>query len=327
MFVYSPKAFFLSLLWIGGGLSIYYGYAKHREKAEVGPKIIVEEKDLAQKDYKIILGIEKKEEVYPLMNVALPIALESDGEIFLTNVIPLPPRTPLNVGKQFIEGRKEFLKEADELGEKMGIPVSFNIRVAHEIYHGLIDSVIENKGDALIVGSGEVKAREKFLGSVLDPLLQEAPCDVGVMTIKKDAKFKNILLPTAGGPNAALALEWGSWIARQNKGKLTLLSIVSDEQKIKRGQSCLFETRKAAKHNEELIEGKIAYGDDILKVIIRESKGYDLILIGASRAGLWQRIRFGTIPEKLTRKSPIPVLVVRKYEGIILNWLRRFLAG
>lgn len=327
MFIYSPKAFFLSLLWIGGGLSIYYGYAKHREKAEVGPKIIVEEKDLAQKNYKIVLGIEKKEEVLPLMNIALPIAQESDGEIFVTNVIPLPPQTPLNVGKQFIEGRKEFLKEADELGEKMGIPVSFNIRAAHQVYHGLMDSVTENKGNALIIGSGEVKAREKFLGSVLDPLLQEAPCDVGVMKIKEDAEFKNILLPTAGGPNAKLALEWGSWIARQNKGKLTLLSIVSDEHKIKRGQSCLFETRKAAKHNEELIEGKVAYGDDVLKVIIRESRGYDLILIGASRAGLWQRIRFGTIPEKLTRKSPIPVLVVRKYEGIILNWLRRFLAG
>jgi len=327
MFVYSPRSFFLSLLWIGGGLSIYYGYAKHREKAEVGPKIIVEEKDLAQKDYRIVLGIEKKEEVLPLMNVALPIAQESDGEIFVTNVIPLPPQTPLNVGKRFIEGRKEFLKVADELGEKMGIPVSFNIRVAHQVYHGLMDSVIENKGNALIIGSGEVKAREKFLGSVLAPLLQEAPYDVGVMKIKKDAKFKNILLPTAGGPNAKLALEWGSWIARQNKGKLTLLSIVSDEQKIKRGQNCLFETRKAAKHNEELIEGKVAYGTDILKVILRESEGYDLILIGASRAGLWQRIRFGTIPEKLTRKSPTSVLVVRKYEGIILNWLRRFLAG
>jgi len=327
MFVYSPRSFFLSLLWIGAGLSIYYGYAKHREKAEVGPKIIVEEKDLAHKDYKIVLGIEKKEEVFPLMNVAVPIAQESNGEIFVTNVIPLPPQTPLNVGKQFIEGRKGFLKEADDLGERMGIPVSFNIRVAHEIYHGLMDSVTENKANALIVGSGEVKAREKFLGSVLDPLLQEAPCDVGVMKIKKDATFKKILLPTAGGPNAKLALEWGSWIARQNKGKLTLLSIVSDEHKIKRGQSCLFETRKAAKHDEEMIEGKVAYGDDVLKVILRESKGYDLILIGASRAGLWQRIRFGTIPEKLTRKSPVPVLVVRKYEGIILNWLRRFLAG
>ncbi|MBN1224094.1 MAG: amino acid permease [Candidatus Aminicenantes bacterium] len=327
MFVYSPKAFFLSLLWIGGGLSIYYGYSKHQEKAAVGPKIIVEEKEITHKGFKIVLGLEKKEDVGPLMDTALPIAHEKDGEIFVTHVIPLPPQTPLNVGKEFIEARKDFLKEADEIGEKSGVPVSFNIRVSHEIYHGLLDSVRENRGNALILGAGAPSAKDKILGSVLDPLLQEAPCDLGVMKIIGSTKFKNILLPTAGGPNAKLALEWGSWIARQNKGKLTLLSIVSDEHRIKRGQSCLLETRKAGKHAEDMIEGKIAYGDDILEVILRESKGYDLILIGASRAGLWQRIRFGTIPEKLTRRSPVSVLVVRKYEGIIRNWLRRFLAG
>jgi hypothetical protein len=108
---------------------------------------------------------------------------------------------------------------------------------------------------------------------------------------------------------------------------LTMLSIVSDERKIKKGQSCLMETKKTVEHETKRIEEKIVYGTNILKTIIQESKGYDMILIGASKAGLWQRIRFGTIPEKLTRRSPVSVLVVRKYEGTILNWLRRFLAG
>jgi amino acid transporter/nucleotide-binding universal stress UspA family protein len=327
MFLYSPKAFFLSLLWIGAGLSIYYGYAKHREKAEVGPKIIVEEKELAHKDYKIVLGVETKKDVLPLMHTALPIAKETDGEIYVTHVIPLPPQTPLNVGKQFIKERKKFLEEADELGDRQNIPVSYNIRVSHEIYHGLLDSVIENKANALILGSGSTTTREKILGSVLDPLIQEAPCDVGVLKMKKDTKIKKILLPTAGGPNAKLAFEWGTWIAQQNKGTLTMLSIVSDERKIKKGQSCLMETKKTVEHETKRIEEKIVYGTNILKTIIQESKGYDMILIGASKAGLWQRIRFGTIPEKLTRRSPVSVLVVRKYEGTILNWLRRFLAG
>ncbi len=327
MFLYSPKAFFLSLLWIGAGLSIYYGYAKHREKAEVGPKIIVEEKELAHKDFKIILGIDTKNDVLPLMNTALPIAKEKDGEIFVTHVIPLPPQTPLNVGKQFLKERKNLLKEADEMGDRYNVPVSFNIRVSREIYHGLLDSVVEYKGNALLLGSGAATRREKLLGSVLDPLVQEAPCDVGVLKIKKDTKIKKILLPTAGGPNAKLAFEWGSWIAQQNKGTLTLLSIVSDERKIKRGQSCLLETKKTVEHETKRVEEKIVYGTDILKTILKESKGYDMILIGASKAGLWQRIRFGTIPEKLTRRSPVSVLVVRKYEGLIKNWLRRFVAG
>lgn len=327
MFSYSPKAFFISLLWIGAGLSIYYGYAKQREWAEVGPKIIIEEKELAHKDFKLILGIEKKQEVFPIMNLALSLTKEKDGEIFVTNIIPLPPQTPLNVGKRFIEERRKFLKIADKLGEECKVPVSFNIRVSREIYRGLLDSVVENKGSALILGSGDIKARGKILGSVLDPVIQEAPCDIGIMKVIGDGKFRKVLVPTAGGPNAKLAFEWGSWIARQNKGRLTLLSVVSDERKRKKAESCLLETKKEADYDTHVIEDKVVYGSNILSIILEESRGYDLILIGASKAGLWRRVRFGTIPEKLARLSPTSVLVVRKYEGVIRSWLRRFLAG
>ena len=75
------------------------------------------------------------------------------------------------------------------------------------------------------------------------------------------------------------------------------------------------------------IEEKVVYGTNILKTILKESEDYDLVLIGASKVNLWRRIRFGTIPEKLTRRSKVSVLVVRKYDGMIRSWLRRFLAG
>jgi len=327
MFAYSPRSFFISLLWIGAGLSVYYGYSKHWERKEVGPEIIVEEKELAHRDFRLVLGIEKKEEVVPLMNLALSMAKEKEGEIFVTHVIPLPPQTPLDVGKRFIEGRRKFLRIADELGERSKIPVSFNIRAAHKVYHGVLDSVLENRGDLLILGSGEIRARSKILGSVLDPLIQETPCDVGIMKIKGDGKIKRVLVPTAGGPNAKLALEWGSWIVRQNKGNLTLISVARDERGKKRAEASLKETEKAAHLGENRIDERVIYGKNVVSAILRESTDYDLILIGASKVGLWKRIRFGTVPEKLTRLSSIPVLVVRKYEGVILSWIRRFLAG
>lgn len=114
--------------------------------------------------------------------------------------------------------KKEFLKIADKIGEKNNIPVSFNIRVSHKIYQGILDSVLESKGNLLILGSGGAKLRGKILGHVLDPLLQEVPCDTGILKIKGNDKIKKILIPAAGGPNARLAFEWGSWIIKHNKG-------------------------------------------------------------------------------------------------------------
>jgi amino acid transporter/nucleotide-binding universal stress UspA family protein len=327
MFIYSAKAFYISLLWIGAGLAIYYGYSRLIEKDVVGPQVLIEEKELAHKDYRLVLGVEEQKEVVPLMNVAMPLAKEKDGEIFVTHIIPLPPQTPLNVGKRFIDERKKFLLAADEMGEKNKVPVSFNIRISHKIHLGILDSVVESKGNLLIVGAGKITARNKILGEILDPLIQETPCDLGIFHIKGDGPIKNILIPSAGGPNAKLAFEWGSIMARQNKGKLTLLSVALDEAKKEKVQAWLDKTKEGVNFEKERVYEKIAFGKDILKEILEASKGQDLIIIGASRENLWQRIRFGTIAEKVTRSAPVSTLVVRKFEGVILSWLRRFLAG
>jgi amino acid transporter/nucleotide-binding universal stress UspA family protein len=327
MFSYSPRSFFISLLWIGMGLSIYYGYSRLREKGEAGPKIIVAEKELAHKDFNIVLGIEEKREVEPLMNIALSIAKEKDGEISVTHIISLPPQTPLNVGKKFLEKRKRFLQAADKLGEKNHIPVSFNIRAAHKIYHGLIDTVVENKGNILILGTGELGVRRKILGSILDPLMQEVPCDVGIMKIVGNNKFKKVLVSTAGGPNSKVAFEWGASIVKQNQGKLTLLAVVRQEVEKEDAEYRVQEMKKGVRYLKKRVEEKIIVGKNLAETILEESKDYDLLLFGATRERFWKRIQFGTIPKKLLRSSPISTLIVRRYEGMVLTWLRRFIAG
>ncbi len=328
MFIYSPKSFFITMLWIGAGLAIYYGYSRLKEKEEVGPKIIFQEKELARKKFRMILGVDRKEDVVPLMNVVVPIAREKDAEIFATHVIKLPPQTPLNVGKEFIDDRKGLLEKVDEIGEKKnGIPVSFSLRVSHTIYQGILDSVLDNRGNLLILGAAREKPRRQLLGKVLDPLLQEVPCDVGVMKIRDNSRPKKLLVPTAGGPNAGLAFELGCSIARQNKGRLTLLQVIADEKERDRAETSLRETKKEGNCRGVEIEEKVVVSGDVFDAILEESRNCDLILIGASRQGLWNRVRFGTLPEKLMRMTDRQILFTRRYEGRILSWLRRFIAG
>jgi amino acid transporter len=327
MFFYSPKAFFVGSLWIGTGLSIYYGYAKLKEKEEVGPQVIVEEKELARKAFSLVVGIEEKEEVSPLMNIAVPIAKENDAEIFATHIISLPPQTPLNVGKRFIDERRKLLERADKIGEESNIPVSFNIRASHKIHQGILDSVVENKGNMLLVGTGNASSRGKIIGRVLDPLLHEVPCDLGILKTKDNHKIEKILVPTAGGPNASLAFKWAWWIIKQNRGKVTMLYVIRDETERDAANTWLAQTKKGVKFAADRVEDKILLANNLFRTILKESKHYDLVLIGATRESLWKRIRFGILPEKLVRSSPASVLVVRRYEGKILSWLRRFIAG
>ena len=328
MFIYSPKSFFLSLLWVGGGIAIYYAYSVKKEKEEVGPRVLVEEKELVHKEFKVGVAIEKKEEIEPLMKLATIIAKEKDGEIFITHVVPLPPQTPLTAGRRLINKKREMLSVAEEIGEKENLPTSYTIRVSHNEWQGILDATIENKINLLILGAGEIKLRGKIFGNVIEPLLQEVPSDICVFKAgKNDKKFKKILVPTAGGPNAKLAFEISTWIANQNKGKVTLLYIIREDSEKEKAEHWLSKTKEGIKFKKKIVQDKIIKGKNILKVLMEEMEEHDLTIIGASRENLWKRIRFGTIPEKLLRNSEKSVIVVRKYEGKILSWIRRFLAG
>lgn len=327
MFIYSPKAFFVSLLWIGGGIAIYYSYSKFKEKEYVGPKVIVEEREPVRKEFRIILGIKHKDELENLLKIAIPLAREKDGEIIITHVINLPPQTPLEAGKRLIEKRKEWLEKGDRIGEKKGVPVSYNISISHDTGIALTESVNEYKANTLILG---VKAlpRRRILGRILDPVLQKSDSDIGLLNVKSNFnKIKRIMIPTAGGPNARLALEWGIMIAKEYNSKIDLVYVIRDKKDLPVAQKWISETEKDLKYIKKYVKENIIEGANIFKTLLEFSKNHDLIILGASREGLWKRVRFGTLPEKFLRNSKTPLLITRRYEGKVLSWVRRFLSG
>jgi nucleotide-binding universal stress UspA family protein len=69
---------------------------------------------------------------------------------------------------------------------------------------------------------------------------------------------------------------------------------------------------------------RIIKSDSVIRGLIEESKGHDLVIIGASNQSIFQQLRFGSIPVEVARGSPKPVLVVKKYEWPVKMWIRRF---
>jgi nucleotide-binding universal stress UspA family protein len=82
----------------------------------------------------------------------------------------------------------------------------------------------------------------------------------------------------------------------------------------------------AEKHSLD-IERKIIRSDSVAVALIKESEQHSLTLIGASNLSVWKQMRLGSIPEMVSRRSPRSVVIVRKYEGPIKSWVRRFFSG
>jgi nucleotide-binding universal stress UspA family protein len=74
------------------------------------------------------------------------------------------------------------------------------------------------------------------------------------------------------------------------------------------------------KSDKKIFESKSVAGG-----IAKASRNYDLVVIGAAKEPFFKKMLFGEIPEKVARYSPNSVLVVKKYEGVIKNILKRVL--
>ncbi len=73
------------------------------------------------------------------------------------------------------------------------------------------------------------------------------------------------------------------------------------------------------------VESRIIEAKSIAGGIAKESRDYDLVVLGAAREPYLQQVVFGEIPEKVARFSPASVLVVKRYEGQVRSLLKRAL--
>ncbi len=159
------------------------------------------------------------------------------------------------------------------------------------------------------------------LSEVLDPVVKEVPCPVAVVKNPTTGQIRRILVPTAGGPNADLALEMALTLARRNKAEITILYIARKGQE-DIGRRILERTLQQVK-THQAVRTQVVVADHVVKGILKEAKDYDAVIMGASHEGVFQQILFGVIPEQVAKRCAKTVIMVKRSPGPIVSGLRR----
>lgn len=330
LFHLSPVAWLTAGIWLLGGLTIYFGYSSKRESEVAVSKVIYEERELTEKDYKIVVPLARRQEVAPLMNVATSLAKLHDGEVWAIAAVEVPGQLPLSAGKRFVQQTRAVLCAADEFEEEVNIPVHTLSRVTHRADIAILDTVKERKPELLILGwGGYKKARGSVLGRILDPVVRMAACNVAVVRWRgKDHSINKIFLPTAGGPHARYAAVLAADLARANGATLTACYVVRTNPTEKEQETALGwidKTLEGADLEGLEVERLLLESAYVQSAIIDESKHHDLTIIGSSNVQPWKKLVLGDIPRRVHLESPASVMMVRKYEGPAKSWLFRFL--
>lgn len=151
-------------------------------------------------------------------------------------------------------------------------------------------------------------------------------------------KPRRILVPTAGGPHAPLAIRLAVLLANEYDATVQATYISPPDavqEQIQAGQERIQETIEALRDQVEdlnvqgmqvngiKIHGKVVRAENVVAGIVSAGQQFDLVLLGASEESLIDQFLFGNLPEQVARESKTPVVIVKRYRGLPRQWLRR----
>ena len=301
-----------SAVWIVLGMLVYFAYSKEKEKEKMKEELrtVYEERAVEEEMHRIIVPVAHPKTAEKLVTFANTIAKAKNSELVLLSIIVLPQQTPLSAGRRYVAKHKEMLSD---LMKKVDVPVSGVIKVGHNVAQAILNTIDEEKANMVILGwRGRTFRRDFILGSTIDPILLKASCNVVVARFEPDLDVENIrriLIPTAGGPHAELAAEIAMDLHKILGSEITLLYVAGSEDEKTKAERYIEQTRKVIDFD---VKETIKISRDRIEAIAIESLKYDILILGATNEPFLKNFIKGVFPEKVARKTPRTVVMVRK---------------
>jgi len=289
---------------------------------------VAQPKVISQYNYRILIPIHNPDHVEPLMDLAAPIAKAHNGEIVVLVVINVPRSLPVHEGMRFIHHKAPLMKKATQYGQKIGVPTRTAIRIAHRPSDGIITSAEKQKSSLILMGwKGYTSTRDRIFGEVADRVMKHAPCDLIAVKLMGAQPIEKILLPTAGGPHAFLASEYVALLKKAYNAQVTICNVIGKNHTEREKKLALQWIDKTIERStlQGSVEKLVIESDHIATGVIKAAADYNLLVLGASREGLFSSVLVGEITEEVARYSNKPVMVVKRYEGVAKSIVKKVL--
>jgi len=274
--------------------------------------------------YRILVPVANPATSGLLLELALALAKRKKGEVTLLHVVSNADPSSEEDAWRSAQGRRILLEETVSNRRERTVPIHTMTRLADEPAQGILDMAQEERYNLILMGWDGHMRRLPFgasFGPIIDAVILAAPCTVAVVKTKGLERPSRLLVPTAGGPNAILALDMAIGIGRYYRASITLLH-VAQEGKEEQGRRHLARTLAGVKTRQQ-VRQELIVADNPAKALLKEARDYDLILLGATHETLLRQVIFGTVPEYVAKRCPKPLIMVKGYTGPLASWMRR----
>lgn len=324
LFELSPIAWYTTIVWIVGGLVLYFGYSvgqQERMAAEERPVLL--EEVVAVKEYSVMVPVSDIGQAYSLGKLGAILASVRDGELFALNVVRVPRAITVGEGRVFLRERRPVLEAVIEEGKALDVPVRTMLRLGRNIGHTIMSTARQRGTDLILLGwPGYSASHDVAFGSVIDLVGENPPCDVATIRFRRPWRVpRRILVPGRGASrHAVMALEMARDIARfyarperdSLEVQIQPLHVRTPEQPESEVEQYHRQIDDLARELSLNVEPLIVDAEDVVSGIIDASREADLLIMGSSEHGLFEQRLFGNIPEQVMRRSSATIIMCKR---------------
>ncbi len=318
----------VTVVWIAGGMLLYWGYFRTKEEME-RPKEVILEEALVSVDYSVLVPVADVNHAAELGRLGSVLAKEHNGEVLALHVIKVPRQLSLADGRLFLKEGREPLEKVIEQAKQLNVPVHTMIRLGRNVPDAILKTVSENASDLILFGwPGTSGTNERLFGSVIDRIVSNPPADIAILRSRPYEQLRCILVPVAGGPNARLAVNTAVSLARNTPEptKVVLLHVLVDGVDPTAGEARARRAfRRATEGIDYPFEERIVTASNPVEGILRESESCDMIVIGATKEPLLRNLLVGNVAQRVAEQAKCPVMLVKRRSTVLKSVLRETL--
>ncbi|MHC5005963.1 MAG: amino acid permease [Planctomycetota bacterium] len=314
MFFQYPLAWVAAGGWIVAGWVFYAGYSRKRETAFAARREWMER--IERREYRVLAALSSPRTVESIMEAAVAVARAHEGDVVAVTVVEVPEGEPLSASRRLDPEVGEVLQAAVQYARSRGVMARPVVKIGRRISHGLVQTAREESCNFLIIGQPHKQSiLERVVSSIVERVLQDAPCQVGVLygAVRHDS-VKEVVVPVTKGPNSVLAARLAPTFARWFDARIRPITVISRDLSRDEVQGCTEEalgTIRTAGLEEEL---EVLHRRDLSRGLLRFIRPRQLVVLGAPSVGPIVPLFGETIPATIARRGLNPVLVVRDVE-------------
>lgn len=249
----------------------------------------------------------------PVLPYARSLLDSYGGQVILLGVVEVAEDRSLSEGALSARRKRGRLKKVADL--QASASVRAEVRTAHSYGDAVRSAVSENSIDLMFVPWRS--SRQKSAWTMQESLVDNPPCDIGVIKPNMGRKIRSVLVAARGGPHAQLALRVAEGIAASTDAVLTLLHINAKHWDAERRAQ---ETKFFSAVVDSVRYGNVRplqlEAQSVEAVLLDQGAKHDLVVMGASGRDDTSAYFFGRIPTTMAQRLDSTVVIVKTQEPV-----------